>query len=139
MDVQNLQFPDSSFDLIVSSENFEHLPDQKAHVAELARVLRHGGLCIVASPNPEMTIGVHNRFHTKENTYAELLDLFSKYFGEVSIIENSLEPPTSTGRDQRTERWLKGQKGSMVPPGVDTTWLHNTHSFFCFLLQPLKQ
>jgi 2-polyprenyl-3-methyl-5-hydroxy-6-metoxy-1,4-benzoquinol methylase len=138
MDVQHLQFSDSSFDLIVSSENFEHLPDQKAHVLELVRVLRPNGLCFIASPNPEMTVGHHNRFHTKENSYEELLALFSSHFGEVAIIENSLIPPTPTGLQMREKRLLNRKKGDTVPSGVDPTWLHNTHSFFCFLKYPQK-
>jgi SAM-dependent methyltransferase len=136
MDVQHLEFPDASFDLIVSSENFEHLPDQKAHVLELARVLRSDGLCFVASPNPEMFVGTHNPFHPKENTLEELIELFSPSFGEVTILENTSAPETSAGLDMRAKRWGQGHRGDPVPAGVDTTWLHNTHSFFCFARKP---
>jgi SAM-dependent methyltransferase len=138
MDVQHLEFADGSFDLIVSSENFEHLTDQKTHAAELARVIRPDGLCFVASPNPEMTIGEHNRFHTKENSYEELEELFSRSFNQVTIYENLLDPLSATGRELREKRWAKGQKGKDMPPEIDTTFRHNTHSFFCFLRDPKK-
>jgi len=136
MDVQQLEFPDRSFDVIVSSENFEHLPDQAKHVAELARVLREDGLCFVASPNPEMTIGQYNRYHMKENSFDELLALFLPHFEKVTIVENTLEPPTLTGQEMRAKRWSENRKGVPLPAGMDATWLSNTHSFFCFLREP---
>jgi ubiquinone/menaquinone biosynthesis C-methylase UbiE len=133
MDVHHLEFPDNSFDFVISTENFEHLSDQKRHASELSRVVRENGMVLLASPNPEMTIGEHNRFHTKENSYEELLELFSPYFSSIMILENSLEPPTEEGRKRRNERWTRGAKGTELPRDVDPTWLHNTHSFFCFL------
>jgi 2-polyprenyl-3-methyl-5-hydroxy-6-metoxy-1,4-benzoquinol methylase len=138
MDVHHLQFPDNSFDFVISTENFEHLTDQKGHAAELARVIRPNGLVLVASPNPEMTIGQHNRFHTRENSYEELLELFSNSFNSITILENLKDPPTEEGRAGRKERWDRGMKGGSLPPEVDLTSLHNTHSFFCFLKQPRK-
>jgi ubiquinone/menaquinone biosynthesis C-methylase UbiE len=139
MNVQELTFPDNSFDLIVSSENFEHLQDQKAHLSELARVLRPDGLCFIASPNPEVTIGETSKYHTKENTYQELTELFFDYFEDVTIIENQLEPSTLEGKKAREKRLSDGFKGAVTAPEIDTTWLHNTHSFFCFLKRPEKR
>ncbi len=137
MDVHKLEFPDASFDFIVSSENFEHLADQKAHAAELARVLRPDGLCIVFSPNPEMMLAYRkNPFHTKENSFDELLELFSRNFFDVTVIENSLSPTTAEGMKLREERWSRNSKGGALPSDVDTTWLSNTHSFACFLRRP---
>jgi ubiquinone/menaquinone biosynthesis C-methylase UbiE len=137
MDVHHLEFSDNSFDFVVSTENFEHLSYQKRHVSELARVTRPDGLVLLASPNPEMTVG-HNPFHTKENSFTELLDLFSPYFNKIVILENLLDPPTQRGKQQREERWNKGFKGGVLSAEVDLTWRHNTHSFFCFLEQPKK-
>ena len=138
MDVHHLDFPDNSFDFVISTENFEHLSNQSRHTAELARVVRPTGLVIVGSPNPEMTIGEHNRFHAKENSYEELMELFSAEFDSVRIIENLLDPPTEEGRTRREERWARGQKGGSLSPEIDPTWLHNTHSFSCFLENPKK-
>jgi ubiquinone/menaquinone biosynthesis C-methylase UbiE len=136
MNVEELSFQNNSFDLIVSSENFEHLHDQKRHVSELARVLRPNGLCFVASPNPEMTIGETNKYHTKENTYPELIELFSSYFNDITILENQLDPTTLEGKQARERRFSSGLRGPANSAGIDTTWLHNTHSFFCFLKAP---
>jgi 2-polyprenyl-3-methyl-5-hydroxy-6-metoxy-1,4-benzoquinol methylase len=45
MDIKNLMFPDSSFDVITSFEVLEHLnrDDQIRYVREIARVLKPGG------------------------------------------------------------------------------------------------
>jgi SAM-dependent methyltransferase len=42
-DVQRLTYPDASFDLVTSTEVFEHVPDDGRAFAEVHRVLRPGG------------------------------------------------------------------------------------------------
>lgn len=46
-----LPFPDSSFDVIMSFDVFEHIPDSDAHLEEVHRVLRPGGAYILQTPN----------------------------------------------------------------------------------------
>jgi SAM-dependent methyltransferase len=46
-----LRFPAASFDVIVFWHSFEHLPQPRAILQETARLLRPGGLVIVAVPN----------------------------------------------------------------------------------------
>jgi ubiquinone/menaquinone biosynthesis C-methylase UbiE len=140
MDAQQLSFPNESFDLIVSTENFEHLADQAHHLRELRRVLRPNGLGFIATPNPEMFVGIRNPYHTKENSFAELTALFAPIFREHLIVENSLEPATDEGARQQTKRWENGQKGissdqlySVFAKTIDRRFLSNTHSFFCFV------
>ena len=128
MDAHVLEFPDASFDLVVSTENFEHLRDQRSHLRELRRVLAPGGLCFIAAPNPEMFQGVYNPYHEKENTFAELSQLLKGAFSEFIILENMLPH--------------KQDRPHGVPPDIDPlvifgleidkTWLSNTHSFFMF-------
>jgi 2-polyprenyl-6-hydroxyphenyl methylase/3-demethylubiquinone-9 3-methyltransferase len=50
-DACSLAFRSGSFDVVVSSEMIEHTPDPERAVAELARVLRSGGLLVVTTPN----------------------------------------------------------------------------------------
>jgi ubiquinone/menaquinone biosynthesis C-methylase UbiE len=46
-----LSIPDESFDLVISSECIEHTPDPRRAIAEMARVVKRGGMLIVTSPN----------------------------------------------------------------------------------------
>ena len=45
-DAANLSFQAASFDLVISQNGFHHIPDWKAAVKEVARVLRPGGYFI---------------------------------------------------------------------------------------------
>jgi SAM-dependent methyltransferase len=49
-DVQQLTYPDRSFDLCTSTEVFEHVADDRRGFAELHRVLRPDGLAIFTVP-----------------------------------------------------------------------------------------
>lgn len=145
MDAENMTFPAESFDVIVSTENFEHLPNQAKHVQELARVVRKDGLCFIATPNPELFIGQNNPFHTKENSYTELKSLLLARFAEVEIVEPTRVPVNPVGRKAREERFARGEHGTVVTPEleifgqrVDQTFLSNTHSFHCFARKPLR-
>jgi len=127
MDAQDLHFPDTRFDFVFSSENFEHLPNQQAHLFEVRRMLRKGGICFIATPNPEAFEGQkRSRWHTKENTYEELVRLFRPVFDEFVILENSLTAHPNRGLIARDPLVIFGQQ-------LSTTYLSNTHSFFCFL------
>jgi SAM-dependent methyltransferase len=46
-----LPFGDGSFDLVLSFDVFEHIPDSDAHLAEVRRVLRPGGYYLMQTPN----------------------------------------------------------------------------------------
>lgn len=50
MDVTAIPLPDANFDLIVCSHVLEHVPDDRAALRELRRVLRPGGLAILQQP-----------------------------------------------------------------------------------------
>lgn len=47
MDVRDLSFPDEYFDLVVSYEVFEHIPDVPAALSELRRTMKKGGLTYI--------------------------------------------------------------------------------------------
>ena len=49
-DACNLDFPSESFDVIASSCVIEHVPDKRAMVREVMRVLRPGGLALIKAP-----------------------------------------------------------------------------------------
>ena len=49
-DVQNLTFPDQSFDVCTSTDVFEHVPDDAKGFSEIYRVLRPGGCTVFTVP-----------------------------------------------------------------------------------------
>ena len=46
-----LPFADGSFDVAMSFDVFEHIPDSDAHLAEVHRVLRPAGVYLIQTPN----------------------------------------------------------------------------------------
>jgi SAM-dependent methyltransferase len=50
-DAQSLPFADASFDLLVSCETIEHLPQVRAALREMHRVTRPGGKLFLTTPN----------------------------------------------------------------------------------------
>ncbi len=49
-DVQGLTYGDATFDLVTSTEVFEHVPDDRRAFAEIHRVLRPGGFLVFTVP-----------------------------------------------------------------------------------------
>jgi 2-polyprenyl-3-methyl-5-hydroxy-6-metoxy-1,4-benzoquinol methylase len=145
MNAESLGFADGSFDFVISTENFEHLRDQNACLREISRVLKDDGMLLLATPNRELFIGMHNPYHTHELDYEELVAKVTEFFGDCVISENLLDPPTAEGRLQKQERIRKGVCGVdlradpfvwSIPVNVDS--LSNTHSFFCFARYPRR-
>jgi SAM-dependent methyltransferase len=55
-DIENLPFPDESFDAVLAIEVLRHLPGPKPAIHEIHRILRPGGLAIVtAAPRWSLT------------------------------------------------------------------------------------
>lgn len=50
-DALNMAFPDDSFDVVICSQIYEHVPDPDKLVAEIFRVLKPGGVCYFAAGN----------------------------------------------------------------------------------------
>jgi SAM-dependent methyltransferase len=50
-DGARLPFRDGAFDIVVSTDVIEHVPEVEAHIAEVARVLTPGGRYYVKTPN----------------------------------------------------------------------------------------
>lgn len=61
VDSERLPCPDESFDIVVSNHVIEHVNDQALHLREVARVLRPGGLCYLATPNRWRVVEPHFR------------------------------------------------------------------------------
>ncbi|HEY7724263.1 MAG TPA: class I SAM-dependent methyltransferase [Anaeromyxobacteraceae bacterium] len=88
-DAVRLPFGDASFDLVVSFETIEHLPEPERLVAEMRRVLRREGLVVVSSPNRAI-FGGKNPFHPSEMTVPELRRKLAREFPAVHLVPQFL-------------------------------------------------
>ncbi len=152
--ITEMECPDDTYDLTVSSEVLEHVKEygkQQEALSELKRITQKGGLIIIGTPNTEM-IQDHGF------SFDEIHRLFSLNFSRFIIFENALLPFINP------EKWrarLKDKKTgvvvtqsirldeTLVPDGarpvskdgiapgvidfagyrIDTTLLRNTHSW----------
>jgi SAM-dependent methyltransferase len=83
-DVAELPFEDGSFDLVVSFETLEHVPDAARAIAEFRRVLADDGLLVASTPNSDRYL-VDNEFHTREYTEREFGEMLAPHFSEVVL------------------------------------------------------
>lgn len=70
LDITNMQLPDNSLDLIISSDVLEHVPELEKAFAETARVLKKGGVHIFTVPYHETT---EQRCYIKNNEIVHIL------------------------------------------------------------------
>lgn len=85
MDAGNLQFDDASFDIVFSSDTFEHLPDPAAAAREIARVVKPGGAAFVRTHLYTSDSGHHDLRCSKhaEHTIALWAHLRPEHTSEV--------------------------------------------------------
>ena len=74
LDVTRLATVEERFELVVSFQVIEHLPDPSGFLADLAGCCAPGGLVIVTTPNRLMSVS-ENPYHLREWTAPELLAL----------------------------------------------------------------
>jgi 2-polyprenyl-3-methyl-5-hydroxy-6-metoxy-1,4-benzoquinol methylase len=84
-DAQNLPFNEGSFDIVISCETIEHVPDPRAAAREMARVCRPGGLLYLTTPNYFNFMGLYelytaNRKKNKRSDFVQPLDKYYLFF-----------------------------------------------------------
>lgn len=91
-----LPFPDATFDVITSFETLEHLEARGKFLAELQRVLKPEGLCIISTPNANYTKPENgkprNPHHVFEYHPIELQEELQKYFSAIELLGQTLDP-----------------------------------------------
>lgn len=97
MSVIAMDFPDNSFDIVVSFETYEHLTanDQERFLQEIKRVLTPDGILIISSPNHGVwnrLIGGNNEYHLNELTVKELEHTLKAYFSQVNTYYQNYIP-----------------------------------------------
>jgi len=70
MDARNMTFEDGEFDLVYSYHVLEHILDDKAALAEMARVLATGGAFLIGTPNKQRLIAYFNTSPSLKKTIA---------------------------------------------------------------------
>lgn len=116
-DATKMQFADSSFDFLYSYHALEHIPEYRAALAEIRRVLRIGGLFFIGTPNRSRAIGYlgskHASFRQKiewnlTDWKARLLGKFRNEHGAhagftrpelQSVLRDTLGPPEDVTLD----------------------------------------
>jgi ubiquinone/menaquinone biosynthesis C-methylase UbiE len=90
-----LPFETSSFDVIVSFETIEHVPDDNTFLSEIKRVLKPGGTLFLSTPNASRSDtegGPTNPFHFREYQPAELKDVLARYFTSTELMGQVVDP-----------------------------------------------
>jgi SAM-dependent methyltransferase len=85
-DVTALPFGDASVDVACAFEAIEHVPDPERLVAELRRVVRTDGVCVISTPRVEHTTRESaNPFHTVELAPEDLAQILHRRFDDVEL------------------------------------------------------
>lgn len=81
-DICQIPEPDASFDVIMCTEVFEHLPDPLSALTEFSRLLKSGGYLILTAPFCSLTHFAPYHYYTG----------FSRYFYEKHLPDNGFFP-----------------------------------------------
>ena len=89
-EISELTFPDASFDVIVSLETLEHVPNEicRKYLSKIASWLKPKGLVVSSSPMLRYKDGkpyVTNPYHINELPKAELLTMFKTYLPNLVL------------------------------------------------------
>ncbi|GAH97962.1 unnamed protein product [marine sediment metagenome] len=91
-DAQKLPLPNNSVDLIISFETIEHIKNVENYLLESVRVLKSDGIFICSTPNRTITNPgksiidkPYNKFHVREYSEEEFINLFKNYFEHIKI------------------------------------------------------
>lgn len=149
------KYHDDSFDISISSEVLEHVKEygvEEKAIKELKRVTKNGGLIIIGTPNSEM-LWQHGF------AFGEINSLLGRNFAQFCIFENALIPfgdakvlwesrlsegkvgviisqlinlsdtVLPDGINPEIKKGIKAGKYQFAGYTIDTTLLHNTHSW----------
>ncbi len=99
MSIEKLDFPDHSFDAVISFETIEHVSEtlQHAFLAEVRRVLKRDGVFIISTPDLDVAMRISdgtykNPFHVKEYGCKEFVSLLKGYFPSVETHMQKIMP-----------------------------------------------
>ena len=89
---ENIPFSDQSVDVVACIETFEHVPNYESLLNELHRVVHSDGLVFFSTPNRRLSSpgrGLQdppfNKYHVREFTVSELIEILSPRFEHIYI------------------------------------------------------
>ena len=88
-DALALPLKDASLDVVICFETLEHLADHNCFLLEVRRVLRHGGVFVVSTPDRSVYSAPGsdpNPYHVLELTGPEFRSLLGAYFTTVCVL-----------------------------------------------------
>lgn len=81
MDSQRLGFPDNSFDIVICTHIYEHVPSATSLLSEIYRILRKGGACFFAAGNRLSLIEPHYRLPLLSVVPKKLAHMYLRMLG----------------------------------------------------------
>lgn len=87
-DITNIPEPDSSFDVVMCTEVFEHLPNPLEALIEFSRLLRKGGHLIITAPFCSLSHMTPYHFYSGFNRYFYEKHLSEKGFDILELKKN---------------------------------------------------
>lgn len=109
LDATKMPISDNAFEIIVSFETIEHIPDYEKFLSECQRVLRHDGIFICSTPNviiPGTEKSV-NPYHVNEFNVQQINEILHKYFSKVDLFGEGLRGEEKTSIKQKLANLVK--------------------------------
>jgi len=109
LDATRMPIGDSAFEVIVSFETIEHIPDYEKFLSECHRVLCHDGIFICSTPNviipgTEKSI---NPYHVNEFNVQQIDEILHKYFSKVELFGEGSRNGEKTSVKQKMANLVK--------------------------------
>jgi len=134
-DIRQLPLPAESFDLAVSFETIEHIPQGRDWIREAARVLKPGGLMLISTPNREATNpGLYleelpaNPFHFYEYSTTEFVGELLTEFDVLELYGQTLQRKAAQPLCQAARQWY-GRNLAWAPAPTPATQGHELVPF----------
>lgn len=84
-DAMNLDLPDNSFDVVICTQVYEHVPDAKKLFSEIYRILKPNGVCYLAALNKLWPLEPHHKLLFLSWLPKNLADIY------ISFTRNKVE------------------------------------------------
>lgn len=81
MDAEKLEFPDETFESVISLAVIEHVKDYESYLREMKRVLKKGGTGVLSFLKRIYKVPLEP-YHFREFYLSEIQDLMKKHFGD---------------------------------------------------------